>query len=466
MSKKEKSKNPNRFPVGKFFAWKSRNISLAGSFLVVGYLSIYATDALHMPPALVGTLLLASKIFDGFTDIFAGFLIDNTRTRFGKGRPYELCIIGVWLCTILMYSVPGEASMVIKSIWILLTYAFVNSIFATLLNGAETPYMIRAFGSKQTIVKIASFGGIVSTVGSVIISISFPILMRTMATSPEGWRSLVLIYAIPLALIGILRFIFVKEEYNVDNVSSKERVKLKEVIQVFKINPYVWLMAGIYMMFNIVTGMNAASYYFTYIVGDIGKFGALQAITIVMLLFMFGFPKIMKKHSVSVLIMAGALLGVIGSVINFFAGSNMGILIVGFMCTGLAALPTSYLTSILIMDCSSYNEWKGHARLEGTSSTLSGLAQKLGSGIGAGVLGILLGVTGYNGEVAVQTASANMMIRLSYSIIPAIAYVFLFIFAYFYGHLDKMMPQIEKENQERRAKATVIIQGNLGEIDL
>ncbi|MDR2786145.1 MAG: MFS transporter, partial [Treponema sp.] len=95
--RKEKKVNPDHLSVGKFFAWKTRDVASAGVIVVMGFLTMFCTDYLGMPAAYVGTLLLAGRVFDGITDLFAGFLVDNTNTRWGKARPYEWCIIGSWL---------------------------------------------------------------------------------------------------------------------------------------------------------------------------------------------------------------------------------------------------------------------------------------------------------------------------------------------------------------------------------
>jgi Na+/melibiose symporter-like transporter len=68
-SENEKTENPDRLPVGKFFAWKSRDISIAAVTIVTGFVTMFCTDFLGMPAALVGTLLFAGRIFDGFTDL-------------------------------------------------------------------------------------------------------------------------------------------------------------------------------------------------------------------------------------------------------------------------------------------------------------------------------------------------------------------------------------------------------------
>lgn len=106
MSKKKKE---NRVGLGRLLIWKSSDISQAAvQSIVLGYLSLYCTDTLGIAPALVGVLLAASKVADAFTDLFAGWLVDNTNTKLGKGRPYELCIIGVMLCSMgLFMADPG-----------------------------------------------------------------------------------------------------------------------------------------------------------------------------------------------------------------------------------------------------------------------------------------------------------------------------------------------------------------------
>ena len=93
MSKK-KADRADRVPFGKLLAWQTRPISLGAVTIIIGYLSMYCTDTLGMPAALVGTILLASKVFDGVTDLFAGWLIDNTNTRWGKARPVSYTHLG------------------------------------------------------------------------------------------------------------------------------------------------------------------------------------------------------------------------------------------------------------------------------------------------------------------------------------------------------------------------------------
>lgn len=188
----KKQINPDKIGIAKFWGWQSRAVSLGCMTIVYGYLMIYCTNTLGLSAGLVGTLLLVSKLFDGVTDLLAGYVIDNTKTKLGKARPYEFAIIGVWLCTWLLFSCPTEWSYTVKAVWVFIIYTFVNSILATLLSTNQTAYMVRAFPNMTQIVKLNSYGGIVVTLGCAVVSMLFPQMMATMGNIwtwmvKDGW---------------------------------------------------------------------------------------------------------------------------------------------------------------------------------------------------------------------------------------------------------------------------------------
>ena len=451
MAKTQKIKDPNKAPFGKLVAWQTRPIALGAITIIIGYFSIYCTDTLGMNPAVVGTLLMASKVLDGVTDLVAGYVVDNTKTRWGKARPYEICILLALACTVLLFSTSPEWSVAVKSIWIFVMYSLVFSIFSTFLNAAESPYVIRAFGSKEAVTQVSAVGGIFVTFGCMVVSISFPILMGSLATSGPGWTKLMLIYAVPLALIGILRFIFVKEIYT-DQDAESDHVSFKDMFTMLRSNKYAWCMAGVNGVTQFVAGLGAATYYFTWIVGDIAQYSILQVFSIVSLFVMLLFPAIIRKKSANYLIFIGAILGIVGYGLNFFAGKNMVLLIVAFFLSGVAALPGSYLRSILIMDISKYNQWKGLPSMESTASALANFFGKIFTAFGSFILGILLQMSNYDygTNVASQPESAMMMIRLLYSVVPAIAMVVMLLCTVVYKSLDNQLPEIEKDLEARK----------------
>ena len=80
---------------------------------------------------------------------------------------------------------------------------------------------------------------------------------------------------------------------------------------------------------------------------------------------------------------------------------------------------------------------------------VTGFATKIGSSIGAGVLGVLLSASGYVGDMSLIPDSAVMMIRSLFIIVPAVLWVVVAASLLLYK-LDKLMPQIKTDNEERR----------------
>lgn len=75
-------------------------MSVTVATLVVDlWVVFYCTDILHLNAVIVGTLFAASKIVDAFTDFAAGFIVDRTNTKWGKGRPYEAFMLLLWVST-------------------------------------------------------------------------------------------------------------------------------------------------------------------------------------------------------------------------------------------------------------------------------------------------------------------------------------------------------------------------------
>ncbi|MBS5937949.1 MFS transporter [Clostridium sp.] len=450
--KNVKVHNPDKLGFGKLLAYKSSDVTAAGiSAIVISFLSLYCTDALGMNPMIVGSLLMASKIFDAFTDIIAGWLVDNTHTKLGKGRPYELCIIGVTVCTLGLFSANPQWSNFMKCAWIFCMYTLVFSVFTTLRSAANIPYTIRAFSNNQAVItKVASYGGIITMAGSIGISVVFPIVMSKLATDAAGWTKTVAIFVLPLTIIGVMRFIFIKEDPSVDAGSQHKKISIKEIFKMMSINNYIWIFASIMLCYNISTSLGMASYYFKWIIGNTALISVTSIVSVVLLPLMFTFPALMRKiGSMGKMISSFCIIGILGYVIVFFSGSNVIGVLTGSAIGAFATLPLAYYGVLFVMKCCTYNEMKGLPRMDGSVGILSNFATKFGSAIGSAIAGILLGLAGYvSGEnVISQPQSAIMMIRILYSVVPAMFLVIIFVACNSFAKLEKKIEVWEEEKK-------------------
>lgn len=434
----------------KFFTWSFRGMSVAIQAVLISYITFYCTDVLGLRAAAVAMILMATKLFDGVTDLFAGFIVDRTKTKLGKARPYELAIIALWICTWAMFTVPVSLSTTVKYVWVAVAYTLAQSICNTLLNANGTVYMVRAFNSQEAYVKINSLGGLVTVVGVAVFNLVFPSMIENAGTDANEWSHMVMMLAIPLAIIGILRFIFVPEQYDVD--AGADVVDFKEVVSLLKTNKYIYFVAGITLISQLVGSLGVAVYYFTYIVGNKSLMGIMSLFTVVAMTTMVFYPMILKKISLKKMLQLACFVYAIGGAILFVAGSNTLLLGIGNIVLGIGSLPISMMSGLLIIECADYNEWKGRPRMEGTLGSVNGFAGKIGQAAGTFVCGILLGIAGYVGGSETIVSSAMTMIKLLYSIIPAALFLLIFVILIKYD-LDKNIEQIRSDNEARRQGA-------------
>lgn len=451
--KKEKN---GKVGVLKFWTWNFRTMSAGIQAVLIGYIVFYCTDVLELNAALVATLLMASKIFDGVTDVLAGYLVDKTHTKLGKARPYEFAILGLWLATWAVFSVPISFSTVAKCVWVVVAYTMAQSVFNTLLNANNTAYMVRAFNNQQTYVKLSSIGGLVTVAGVAVFNVVFPTMMANAGTDAGKWSHMILMLAAPLAIIGILRFFFVPEKYDVDAGSAS--VNFKEVITLLKTNKYIYFVALISLVAQVISGFGVSVYYFTYIVKDLSLMGIMSLFTVVAMLTMIVYPALLKKISVKNLIQMGCVSYILAGIVLFIAQDNVLLLGIGNILMGIGTLPISMMAPLLIIECADYNEWCGRPRMEGTLGSINGFANKIGSAIGTFICGVLMAASGYvgsAGDITVLPDSALMMIRLLYSLIPAAFFALVLVCLKFYT-LDKKIDGMRKENEERRQNAEIV----------
>ena len=402
-----------------------------------------------MNVALVGALLMGTKIFDGFTDLFAGYIVDRTNTKLGRGRPYDLCILGLWLTTWLLFSVPTGWSTVVKSIYVVVCYTLCQSVFKTFMTAGNTPYMVRAFNNEQKYVKLNSWGGLITTSAVMVFNVIFPMFYANIIYDPSGWASLVGFIAVPLAIIGILRFIFIPEKYVVED-QAKPKTSVQDVVTLLKSNKFIYPVAILQFVVGIGSNISVSSYYYQYIVGNVSISGIMSLFSVIAMVSLIFYPMLLKHISTKQLIQYSLLISIGSAVIGMIAYDNLALLAVAGVLNGLVTLPVSYMAGLLIIDCADYNEWQGNARMEGTLASVSGFMGKIGTAFASFFTGALLGAVGFVSGAESQSGAVLMMIRIGTYIVPMVFYLLSALLLRFYT-LDKKKAEINADLAERRA---------------
>jgi GPH family glycoside/pentoside/hexuronide:cation symporter len=118
------------------------------TMLVNTYFMKFATDALAIPAATMGGILLASRAWDAVADPIAGYLSDRTRTRLGRRRPWlMLGALPLALGFTLAWSPPGGLSSGGLVLWM----GAAMLLYFTSLTLCRMPHEALGAGSRATI---------------------------------------------------------------------------------------------------------------------------------------------------------------------------------------------------------------------------------------------------------------------------------------------------------------------------
>ncbi len=429
-------------------AWPTAGMAMTIVTLLAGYVTFFATDYLGISPAVVGVLLMASKISDGFTDIIAGYIIDRANLKMGKGRPFQLAFLGLSISYALLFSAP-EMQYVASCIWLFVTYTLANSVFLTMLNCSEAVYLANSIDDPQDAVNLSSLNGTMALVIGVIAGIVYPQLIKSVGTTRSGWALIGWGVAVLTGVMAMIRVALVKEKRR---TATNQANSPKDLLHAITSNKYIILVALIILVAGIGNGvaMGVVAYYAQYVLGDIGIQSTLALANLAVIFALIFIPAISKKIGITKVIKITVFLGLIGYAGRLINPYSTGVIFGTTLLASFGFTVVTTLATVLVIDCIDYGEWKNGVRAEGTLTCAQSVTSKIGAAIGSGMIGIMMGMSGYNGSLAVQSESALNMLIILYAVVPTICSAVMLILLHFYD-LDKQLPTIREELAKRKA---------------
>lgn len=166
------------------------------SFLVYFY-----TDVVGVNPASVGTIILISRIFDGFSDVLAGNLIEHTHAKRGSARPWILRIaIPLGVSYVAMFTVPdcGEWG---KLVYIFVSYNVIQSVVYTIANAAMSAlptYMTGDRNSRSSCYAVRLF---IAAATQTVLSLKFMSIIEALGGGQKAWVKLAAVLGTIAAIV-------------------------------------------------------------------------------------------------------------------------------------------------------------------------------------------------------------------------------------------------------------------------
>jgi len=165
--------------------------------LLSAFVMIYLTDTAGLNAGVIGTLMMVARIFDGVSDIFFGAIIDKTRTRMGRARPWMLwAFFGCAALIIAIFAIPTTLGDNAKYAWFFITYTLLNAGFFTANNIAYSTLTALITKNSAERVQMGSIRFIFAFSTSLLIQTVTVEGVELFGGGEQGWRAIAIIYAV------------------------------------------------------------------------------------------------------------------------------------------------------------------------------------------------------------------------------------------------------------------------------
>lgn len=436
--------------------------------LFYSYLSYYLSSVLGLKEAFLLVLTPLARIWDGINDPIMGTIVDSTRTKMGKYRPW--IVIGAASNAIVLSLLFTSFGMSGSKLYIYIGFMYV--LWGMTNTMADIPYwsMVPSFTNdpkdRNLVATVArTFSGFGQGVITVLTPLVLPYLSSGMNKTQDGysasgfskWAIICGILLVAFALICVLS----TKERNV--VYNSEKFSFKQMFKVIGSNDQLI----VFMIFAMISNAGwyltsgTAVYYFTDVLEQstaqslfsiIGAVGSVIGLLVI--------PVLGKKFSNRTIYQISLIMAIVGYVLMYIFGPILKITIMLDICYILASIGIGSMfvaQTIFLADIVDYGEYKTGTRHESITFSMKGFLQKMAYTIQTIFLFGGLGIMDYNSQIAEHAINGPTKTAIGiicFAVPPALMLISLIIFSTKFKLHGEMKEKIHDFIAERRAESS------------
>lgn len=440
--------------------------------LVTSFFLFYLTDAVGLNPIWLAIMFLGARLFDAFNDPVMGWLVDRTRSKYGKMRPYlKWSPLPIAIFTVLMFVKVTDAEI----------GAFIYATIIYLLWGicyttVDVPYWSLATSMTADTEKrnnMLTVARLICTAGAGLVTVLIPIfqgmITKSAAGDPvalaKGYQTLFLICAVVVVVIALPTFFIAFKNTNeryYDKNAAKVSLK-HNVLLLFK-NKQLLLLIGMGVLGCLrLVYMTSGLYYAKY---NLGKEAIFSTLTLLVvpggLIASLTTPWLSKKIGKKNLFIISHLVGGAAMLLLYFvglgtAGSDKASITLFYVVITLLGLPSGYsniLSYSMIADTVDYLEDKTGERAEGICFSMQTFISKIGMAFTAFVVLLILGTEGYaDSDKVTVTDNVKDGIWMMTTLLSGLSTVLCTVPLFFYTFTEKKQKEAVARIAARKAEA-------------
>lgn len=432
--------------------------------IMSSYLNVFYTDVLKIGWVWGGAFLLAfpiiSKIIDAGTNIVMGQIIERTKSRQGKARPW-LLLSGPFLAisAVLLFTVP-KASTTVQVIWIIVSYNLYYSIAYTMYymsHAMLVPLSTRNIKQRDGVAMLSNMA--LSIIPGMFAVMLFPIMvLPRIGVDQAKWIKMIVIFSIVAIPCLLMEYFFTKEritEEAADLAAEQKTYSLGEQLKACMSSKYWIIMMAFFVINQLTVNIQNTSllYYCNWVLGTYND-GHTQAIVSAVGNAPLGFGilimwPLVKKYGKRNILLIGSVIAAIFGFVFMLNPANMGFVLIILAIRAFGVLPLGYITMAMLADAMDHVEWKSGFRVDGFSMSILTIISTVTAGIAQGLFNFGLTKYGYvppsaDGTWVAQSQAVKDYFVFGYQGVYAIGVVIIIVLFLFYK-VENEMPTIQAD---------------------
>ncbi len=376
----------------------SGDLFIGGSQVIMAFFYLrFLTDVVQISPALAGTVVLVSKVWDAISDPLMGVITDNTRSRWGRRKPYfVLAFFGIISSFILLWYPVGFEDELKKFLYVLVTYLYFSTVstvclvpYASMSSEISTDY-----SERNTINGMRLFFSQTSSLLAAVL----PLTIVGMFDNPAaGWLAMAVIFSGFYAIPWLMMFLFTHERVPLSD--KKSTFEISTFLRPFQVRCFRKLIVMYFLAYLSMDVTAAVFQYYMYYYLErknetdlvIGTLLIAQVILIPLVVHLanrFGKATVFR-YSIIIWLLGACLLAAYQAdwpawaiyAIAAFVGSGV---------VGCVVMPWS-----IFPDVTDVGELRFGYRIAGSFSGVLTFSRKFSSAIGIFTVGMILEMSGY-----------------------------------------------------------------------
>lgn len=429
---------------------------------LVGQLTYFYTDKVGLAAGAVATVFMVCKIIDAFTDLIMGNIVDHTKPGKEKYRPWLVKAgIPAGILLALMFTVP-KAGQGIQVAYMLITNILLTAVLYTAVCIPYGSLLVVRTNSQEERGNMGTWRAAAGYVSGMVIAISVIPVTNMLGGTQSAWVKAGIVFGLLVILAFLVCYAVSREtasESGSDAVAvesagqdEEEMVAFTDAVAKLFHNKYWVIILVVNFLSQVIYGLSSSSgtYYCKWIYGNDNLVGILGAVGMIPTLLGFIITPIMvKKLGVVKTLKVSFGVGIVANALriinpyHFVFNTAMG------CANTFATIPMMCLLGVMTSMSIDFNEYKYGVKMVASSNSAASFGCKIGSGIGASLVGWCLAIAGYDATLSAATMATKQAIFTFSIYVPLVMFLAMFIMTSRFD-LEAKLPQIRSEIAERK----------------